>query len=78
MKKLNENESMSTKGIIIDGVECITQKQAAQMARVSLPTFRKKVKLFQIGTVQRSKRPLYKKQDIEKAIEQNWFAKWWM
>ena len=67
---------MNTNGIIIDGVECVTQKQATQMARVTLPTFRKKVKLFQIETIQRSNRQFYRKQDILSAIENNWFAKW--
>ena len=69
-------KSMNTNGIIIDGVECVTQKQATQMARVTLPTFRKKVKLFQIETIQRSNRQFYRKQDILSAIENNWFAKW--
>ena len=78
MEKVNVNESLNTKGIIIDGVECVTQKQATQMAGVSLPTFKKKVKLFQIETIQRSNRQLYRKQDILSAIENNWFAKWWV
>lgn len=72
------NEPMNAKGIIIDGIECVTQNQAAQMAGVSLPTFRKKVQLFQIEKIQRSNRSLYRKQDILIAIENNWFAKWWV
>lgn len=78
MEKTNLNEPMNAKGIIIDGIECVTQKQAAQMAGVSLPTFRKKVQLFQIEKIQRSNRSLYRKQDILIAIENNWFAKWWV
>lgn len=78
MEKTNLNEPMNAKGIIIDGIECVTQNQAAQMAGVSLPTFRKKVQLFQIEKIQRSNRSLYRKQDIEIAIENNWFAKWWV
>ncbi len=78
MEKTNLNEPMNAKGIIIDGIECVTQNQAAQMAGVSLPTFRKKVQLFQIEKIQRSNRSLYRKQDILIAIENNWFAKWWV
>lgn len=78
MEKTNMNEPMNAKGIIIDGIECVTQNQAAQMAGVSLPTFRKKVQLFQIEKIQRSNRSLYRKQDILIAIENNWFAKWWV
>ncbi len=78
MEKVNVKDQMNTKGIIIDGVECLNQKQAAQLAGVSLPTFRKKVQLFQIEKIQRSNRSLYRKQDIEIAIENNWFAKWWV
>lgn len=78
MEKENLNGPMSVKGIIIAGIECITQNQAAQMAGVSLPTFRKKVKLFNIERVQWSNRSLYRKQDILTAIENNWFAKWWV
>jgi len=78
MEKENLNEQMSAKGIMINGIECITQNQAAQMAGVSLPTFRKKVKLFNIERVQWSNRSLYRKQDILTAIGNNWFAKWWV
>lgn len=78
MEKVNLSEPMNAKGIIIDGTECVTQNQAAQMAGVSLPTFRKKVQLFKIEKVQRSNRSLYRKQDILNAIENNWFAKWWV
>lgn len=78
MEKENVNDAMSTKGIIIDGVELVTQNQAAQMAGVSLPTFKKKVKLFNIEKIQRSNRSLFRKQDILDAIENNWFAKWWV
>lgn len=78
MEKENVNDAMSTKGIIIDGVELVTQNQAAQMADVSLPTFKKKVKLFEIESIKRSNRQLFRKQDILDAIEKNWFAKWWV
>ena len=78
MEKTNLNEPMNAQGIIIDGIECVTQNQAAKMAGVSLPTFRKKVQLFQIEKIQRSNRSLYRKQDILIAIENNWFAKWWV
>lgn len=78
MEKENLNEPMNARGIIIDGTECVTQNQAALMAGVSLPTFRKKVKLFNIEKIQRSNRSLYRKQDILTAIENNWFAKWWV
>ena len=78
MEKTNLNEPMNAKGIIIDGIECVTQNQAAKVAGVSLPTFRKKVQLFQIEKIQRSNRSLYRKQDILIAIENNWFAKWWV
>lgn len=78
MEKEIVNDAMSTKGIIIDGVELVTQNQAAQMAGVSLPTFKKKVKLFNIEKIQRSNRSLFRKQDILDAIENNWFAKWWV
>ena len=78
MKKEKENVSLNTKGIIIDGVELVTQNQAAQMTGVSLPTFKKKVKLFNIESVKRSNRQLFRKQDILDAIENNWFAKWWV
>lgn len=69
MEKENVNDAMSTKGIIIDGVELVTQNQAAQMAGVSLPTFKKKVKLFEIESIKRSNRQLFRKQDILDAIE---------
>lgn len=78
MQTTKVNEAMNVKGIIIDGVECVTQKQATQMAGVSLPTFLKKVKLFQIESIKRSNRQLYRKQDILDAIDNNWFAKWWV
>ncbi len=78
MEKTNLNEPTNAKGIIIDGIECVTQNQAAQMAGVSLPTFRKKVKLFNIEKIQRSNRSLFRRLDIETAIENNWFAKWWV
>lgn len=78
MKKENVNETMDAKGIIIDGIECVTQKQALQMAGVSYPTFMKKITLFQIETVKFQNRKLYRKQDILDAIENNWFAKWWV
>ena len=78
MEKENVNDAMSTKGIIIDGVELVTQNQAAQMAGVSLPTFKKKVRLFEIESIKRSNRQLFRKQDILDAIENNWFAKWWV
>lgn len=78
MEKEKENVSLNTKGIIIDGVELVTQNQAVQMTGVSLPTFKKKVKLFDIKKIQRSNRSLYRKQDILTAIENNWFAKWWV
>lgn len=78
MKKENENVSLNTRGIIINGVELLTQNQAVQLAGVSLPTFKKKVKLFNIEKIQRSNRSLFRKQDILDAIENNWFAKWWV
>lgn len=78
MQTTKVNEAMNVKGILIDGVECVTQKQATQMAGVSLPTFLKKVKLFEIESIKRSNRQLYRKQDILSAIENNWFAKWWL
>ena len=78
MKKEKTNEPMNAKGIIIDGVECVTLKQAMQMAGVSYPTFVKKVELFKIEKIRRSNRSLFRRQDIETAIENNWFAKWWV
>lgn len=78
MKTEKTNEPMSAKGIIIDGTECVTLKQAMQMAGVSYPTFVKKVNLFHIEVIKRSNRQLFRKQDILTAIENNWFAKWWV
>lgn len=77
MKKSEQNKIESLKGIVIDGVELVSQQQAAIMAGVSLPTFRKKAKLFRIESVKRSNYQLYRKQDIETAITNNWFSRMW-
>ena len=78
MEKDITKESLDIKGVIIDGVEYITRPQAIQMAGVSLPTFKRKVKLFQIDFVQRSNRQLFKRKDIETAISNNWFSSMWV
>lgn len=78
MEKDITKESLGIKGVIIDGVEYITRPQAIQMAGVTLPTFKRKVKLFQIDFVQRSNRQLFKREDIETAISNNWFSSMWV
>lgn len=72
-------EVKNTRGVIVDGVEYFNQAQATKMAGVSIPTFKKKVELFNIPSKkQQNGRQIYAKSDIITAIENGWFNKWWM
>ena len=79
MEKQKEKAPMDVKGIVIDGVEYLNQTQAAEMTGLTLFTFKKKVEEFGIEKIRRASRKiLYRKSDIEKAIELGWFKKWFM
>ena len=78
MERKKQIEPTNIKGVVVDGVELINQKQAAQLAGVTLPTFRKKVALFNIERIYPTgKQHLYRRKDIESAIENNWFSNMW-
>ena len=78
-KQAMKNVSMATKGIVIDGMEYLTQTQAAEMVGLSILTFKKRVEEFGIEKVKRpSGRVLFQRDRIENAIENGWFKKWYM
>ena len=77
--KAKENVSMNAKGIVIDGVEYLNQSQAAEMVGLSVLTLKKRVEEFGIEKAKRpSGRVLFRRDSIEKAIENGWFKKWFM
>lgn len=78
-KQETKNLSLITKGIVIDGVEYLNQSQAAELAGLSILTFKKRVEEFSIERIKRpSGKVLYPIKEIEYAIENGWFKKWFM
>ncbi len=74
------NKSEEIKGIVFEGVEYVNQVMAAKMAGVTIPTFKRKVALFRIEghKLRDNSKKFYIKSDIQTAIENGLFNKWWM
>lgn len=78
--KKKMNVSMDAKGIVIDGVEYLSQLDAANAVGLTVNTFLVRVKKFGIERVkiQGSKRRFYRKNDLVAAANNGWFKKWYM
>lgn len=78
--KKKMNVSMDAKGIVIDGVEYLSQLDAANAVGLTVNTFLVRVKKFGIERVkiQGSKRCFYRKNDLVAAANNGWFKKWYM
>ncbi len=74
VKKEQKKKIANVSGIIIGGVEYINKTQAIQLAGITFPTLRKKVKIFNIEQVKlpTSKLPYFRRKDIEEAIRLGW------
>ncbi len=74
------NVSMDAKGIVIDGVEYLSQLDAAKAVGLTVNTFKVRVDKFGIERVkiQGSKRCFYRKNDLIAASQNGWFKKWYM
>ena len=79
-KKEQLNVSMDAKGIVIDGVEYLSQLDAAMAVGLTVNTFKVRVNKFGIERVkiQGSKRCFYRKNDLISASKNGWFKKWYM
>lgn len=78
MNKPNKTNAEVTT-ILYRGEECITQNDAMRIVSMTRPTFKKRVKKFGIEEiVTDSKRIFYRKRDIENAINNGQFLKWYM
>ena len=72
-------EKTKIKSFFIEGVEYVNQKSAIMMSGLTEPTFKKRVAEFGIERqVKSNRRILYRKADIENAIRNGWFQKWFM
>ncbi len=73
-KKELKKKIANVSGIIIDDIEYINKTQAIQLAGITFPTLRKKVKIFNIEQVELpiSKMPYFRRKDIEEAIRLGW------
>lgn len=78
MEKQDKTNAMVTT-ILYRGEECITQNEAMRLVGMTRPTFRKRVlKLGIEEIVTDSKRKFFRKQDIDNAIKNGQFLKWYM
>jgi len=76
-KQDKTNATVTT--ILYRGEECITQNEAMRLAGLTRPPFKKRVRKFGIEEiVTESKRIFYRKSDIENAIKNGQFLKWYM
>lgn len=72
-------KKVNVKSFFIEGVEYINQHQAIVMSGLTDPTFKKRVEEFSIEkTIRPNRRILYRKADIENAMRNGWFQKWFM
>lgn len=78
MEEKNKTNSMVTT-ILYHGEECITQNDAMRLVSMTRSTFKKRVKKLGIEEiVTDSKRIFFRKHDIENAIKNGQFLKWYM
>lgn len=78
MEKQDKTNAM-VNTILYRGEECITQNEAMRLVGMTRPTFRKRVmKLGIEEIVTDSKRKFFRKQDIDNAIKNGQFLKWYM
>lgn len=78
MEKQDKTNAMVTT-ILYRGEECITQNEAMRLVGMTRPTFRKRVmKLGIEEIVTDSKRKFFRKQDIDNAIKNGQFLKWYL
>ena len=72
-------DKVNVKSFVIEGVEYINQHSAIVMSGLTEPTFKKRVAEFGIEKqIRPNRRILYRKADIEAAIRNGWFNKWFM
>ena len=74
-----ESKTIKVKCFVLDGVEYVNIKCAAEMVGHSIPSFKNRVETYGIKPAQvpTYKRTLYRKKDIEDAIERGYFTKWY-
>ena len=71
------NLMMDAMCVTIDGVEYINQRRAIKVSGMTDPTFKKRVAQFGIEKIVRPNgRILYKRADIENALQNGWFNKY--
>ena len=67
------------KSFFVDGIEYVNQHSAVVMSGLTDITFKKRVTEFGIKNTKRENgRIIYRKSDIEDAIRNGWFNKWFM
>ncbi len=74
-----ERKNNDVKCVVLDGVEYVNQANAVKMVGMSVPTFRKRVESYGIKQVNvpAYRKVLYRKKDIEDALERGYFSKWY-
>lgn len=74
-----ERTNKDVKCVVLDGVEYVNQANAVKMVGMSVPTFRKRVESYGIKQVNvpAYRKVLYRKKDIEDALERGYFSKWY-
>ena len=74
-----EKTNKDVKFVVLDGVEYVNQANAVKMVGMSVPTFRKRVESYGIKQVKvpAYQKVLYRKKDIEDALERGFFTKWY-
>ena len=70
-------KSMESIGVIIDGIEYLTQQQTTKMVGMSAVTLKRRVKRFGIKKIESTNgRVLYQRNVIDNAIKNGWFKKY--
>ena len=74
-----ERTNKDVKCVVLDGVEYVNQMNAAKMVGMSIPTFKKRVECYGIKQVKVPAylKVLFRKKDIEDALERGFFTKWY-
>lgn len=68
---------MESIGVIIDGIEYLTQQQTTKMVGMSAVTLKRRVKRFGIKKIESTNgRVLYQRNVIDNAIKNGWFKKY--
>ncbi len=74
-----ESTNVMVTTVLYRGEECLTQNEAMRLVGMTRPTFKKRVKKIGIEEiVTDSKRIFFRKHDIENAIKNGLFLKWYM